>query len=129
VKAWRSSSSLRDPSGFQAWFDRILVNVCRDRLRVRRRVRLIPIDGALELEATRDPFRSIADRDQVLRVMATLDDDLRILIFLHYWADLTLDAVAARMGWPVGTVKSRLHRALAAMRGELASPLVPELDR
>ncbi len=32
VRAWQSVGSLRDPAGFQAWFDRILVNVCRDRL-------------------------------------------------------------------------------------------------
>jgi RNA polymerase sigma-70 factor (ECF subfamily) len=128
LRAWRSDSSLRDPAGFQAWFDRILVNVCRDRLRRRGKVRLIAIDGAVSVAATRDPFRNIADRDQVLRAMASLEDDLRILILLHYWADMTLDAVAERTGWPVGTVKSRLHRALAEMRSELASHLVPELD-
>jgi RNA polymerase sigma-70 factor (ECF subfamily) len=129
LRAWRSASSLRDPAGFQAWFDRILVNVCRDRLRQRGKVRLIPIDDALAVQAARDPFRNVADRDQILRAMASLDDDLRILILIHYWADLTLDDVAKRTGWPVGTVKSRLHRALAEMRSELANPLVPELDR
>jgi RNA polymerase sigma-70 factor (ECF subfamily) len=129
LRAWRSMPTLRDPAGFQAWFDRILVNVCRDRLRKRGKVRLIAIDDAVALEATGDQFRNVADRDQVLRVMASLEDDLRILIILHYWADLTLDGVAKRTGWPIGTVKSRLHRALAEMRSELASPLVPELDR
>lgn len=128
LRAWRSASSLRDPAGFQAWFDRILVNVCRDRLRQRGKVRLIAIDDAVAIEAARDPFRNVADRDQVLRVMASLDDELRILILLHYWADLTLDGVAKRMGWPIGTVKSRLHRALGEMRRELASPVVQEPD-
>ena len=129
LRAWRAASSLRDPAGFQAWFDRILVNVCRDRLRQRGKVRLIALDDAVSVEATRDPFRNIADRDQVLQVMASLEDDLRILILLHYWADLTLEGVAQRTGWPVGTVKSRLHRALGEMRSALANPLVPELDR
>jgi RNA polymerase sigma-70 factor (ECF subfamily) len=129
LRAWRSASSQRDPAGFQAWFDRILVNVCRDRLRKRGKVRLIAIDDAVAVAATRDPFRNIADRDQVLRAMTSLEDDLRILILLHYWADLTLESVAQRTGWPVGTVKSRLHRALAEMRTQLASPLVAEPDR
>jgi RNA polymerase sigma-70 factor (ECF subfamily) len=40
VRAWRSSGSLRDAASFQAWFDRILVNVCRDRLRRERRRRV-----------------------------------------------------------------------------------------
>ena len=37
VAAWKSWGSLRDPARFEAWFGRILVNVCRDRLRHRRR--------------------------------------------------------------------------------------------
>jgi RNA polymerase sigma-70 factor, ECF subfamily len=41
LRAWQSVASLRDPAGFHGWFDRILVNACRDRLRRRRHVRLI----------------------------------------------------------------------------------------
>jgi RNA polymerase sigma-70 factor (ECF subfamily) len=120
VRAWRSAGSLRDAATFQAWFDRILVNVCRDRLKHRGKVRQVVMDD--ELAATsRDPFKAILDRDEALRAMSVLDDDLRIVILLHYWADLTLEAVAARVGWPVGTVKSRLHRGLALMRAQLES--------
>jgi RNA polymerase sigma-70 factor (ECF subfamily) len=129
LRAWRSAASVRDPAGFQAWFDRILVNVCRDRIRQRGRVRLIAMDDAISAEMTRDPFRGIADRDGVLWAMAALEDDLRIVILLHYWADLTLDGVAERVGWPVGTVKSRLHRGLAAMRGRLNAAAFGETPR
>ncbi len=48
--------------------------------------------------------------------MAGLDADDRIVLILHYWADLTLDAVAERLGWPVGTVKTRLHHGLNEIR-------------
>jgi RNA polymerase sigma-70 factor (ECF subfamily) len=126
LRAWRSAASLRDPAGFQAWFDKILVNVCRDRLRERGKVRLLAIDDAVSVGAPRDPFRDVLDRDEVFRAMATLDDDLRIVIVLHYWADLTLEAVAARVGWPVGTVKSRLNRALTTMRGRMDAAAVAE---
>jgi RNA polymerase sigma-70 factor, ECF subfamily len=119
LRAWRSAASLRDPAGFQAWFDRILVNVCRDRLRRRGKVRLVEIDDAISIGSARDPFRTILDRDEVLRAMASLDDDHRIVIVLHYWADLTLEGVAERVGWPVGTVKSRLHRALEMIRSRM----------
>jgi RNA polymerase sigma-70 factor, ECF subfamily len=128
LRAWRSAASLRDPAGFQAWFDRILVNVCRDRLRRRGKVRMIAIDDAVFTSAERDPFRTIFDRDEVLRAMAALDDDQRIVIVLHYWADLTLEAVAERVGWPVGTVKSRLHRGLEAMRNQMSISPIQELD-
>ncbi len=130
LRAWRSSASLRDSRTFQAWFDRILLNVCRDRLRWRGRVRPIAMDeGVAGIGAERDPFRAIFDRDEVFRAMATLDDDLRIVIVLHYWSDLTLEAVALRVGWPIGTVKSRLHRALALMRSRLQSTTVVEVPK
>lgn len=128
LRAWRAAASLRDPAGFQAWFDRILVNVCRDRLRRRGKVRLVELDEAQSISAVRDPFRTFLDRDEVLRAMASLDEDHRIVIVLHYWADLTLDAVAERVGWPVGTVKSRLHRALATMRSRLDRVAVSEVQ-
>ena len=114
-RAWRSLGSLRDPDGFRPWFDRILVNVCRDRLRRRRRVRFIPLDGTVGIVQPGDPFRAVLDRDEVLGRLGSLDADERIVVVLHYWADLTLVAVAERLGWPIGTVKSRLHRALDTM--------------
>src|SRR3954453_10171659 len=59
LRAWRSAASLRDPAGFQAWFDTILVNVCRDRLRRRGTVRLLTVDGAVSIGVSRDPFRDV----------------------------------------------------------------------
>ena len=127
LRAWRAADTLRDPAGFGAWFDRILVNVCRDRLRRRSKVRLIALDDAGSTPSQGDPIRAVLDRDEVLRALDGLDDDLRIVLRLHYWADLTLDAVAARVGWPVGTVKSRLHRGLVQMRDQIGEPHAAEV--
>lgn len=126
-RAWTSLDRLRDPEGFQPWFDRILVNGCRDRLRRRRRVRFIPLEPALGRSEPSDPFRQVLDQDQILRLMHALPDDERIVVVLHYWADLTLQAVADRVGWPIGTVKSRLHRALERMRPPAPVPASPDV--
>ncbi len=121
LRAWRSAGSLRDMTHVEAWLDRILVNVCRDRLRRRQTVRFIVLtDGAAGRSA--DPFQSILDRDEVLRAMNHLDADQRIVVVLHYWAGLTLSDIAERMAWPAGTVKSRLHNALERMRRRIVSP-------
>jgi DNA-directed RNA polymerase specialized sigma24 family protein len=80
-----------------------------------RRIRFIPLDGTAELVHAGDPFGAILDRDEVLGKLNLLDADERIVIVLHYWADLTLVSVSQRLGWPIGTVKSRLHRALDKM--------------
>jgi RNA polymerase sigma-70 factor, ECF subfamily len=119
VRAWRSVGSLRDPAGFQAWFDRILVNICRDRLRRRRRIVFNPLDPDSVEPDHADPFQAVLNRDLVVRAMARLGPDERLVIVLHYWADLTLEGVAERLGWPVGTVKSRLHHGLKQIRSVL----------
>jgi RNA polymerase sigma-70 factor (ECF subfamily) len=120
VRAWRASTTLRDPARFDAWFDRILINVCRDRLRRRGKVRLVTLDGAAGTVVVEDPFHRVYADDELLGAMRTLGDDERVVLILHFWADLTLEAVGARLDCPVGTVKSRLHRGLKAMRGQLA---------
>jgi RNA polymerase sigma factor (sigma-70 family) len=130
LRAWRALDTLRDPAGFQAWFDRILVNVCRDRLRRRARIRFLPLDegGPGGTASIADPFRVVLDRDETLRALAALDPDERLVVVLHYWADLPLADVAARTGWPLGTVKSRLHRALGKVGRELGARVAGDVD-
>jgi DNA-directed RNA polymerase specialized sigma24 family protein len=53
------------------------------------------------------------------RAIARLDADHRIVVVLRYWADLSVDEIAARLDVPSGTVKSRLHYALRSMRPRL----------
>jgi len=119
VRAWDRVGSLKDPAGFQAWFDRILVNVCRDRLRRSRIVRFVPVDAEAADQPAADAYdRLISERD-LLAAIERLDIDLRIAVVLRYWADLTVDDIADRVGIPAGTVKSRLHRAIGQMRAGL----------
>lgn len=118
VRGWRSAASLRDPSRVDAWLDGILVNVCRDRMRRRKLVRFIVLDDGVTGPVL-DPFQAVIDRDEVARAMRSLDADQRIVVALHYWDGVTLEGVADRLGWPLGTVKSRLHRALQQMRASL----------
>ena len=122
VRAWSAYPSLRRDEDFQAWFDRILVNVCRDRMRRRRVVRFVPMVDEHSQRPSGDPFAELIAGDELLRAMETLDADLRTVIVLRYWADLTVDEIARRSGWRSGTVKSRLHRALAQMKQRLQSP-------
>jgi len=130
IAAWRGWSTLRDPDRFEAWFSRIVVNACRDRLRSRRRrpiVELTPdrIGEAVGL-ARQNGIESVASRDALARAFAVLDPDERIVIVLRFWRDLTIDGIAERTGTPSGTVKSRLHHALGRLRTALT---IAENDR
>ncbi len=116
LRAWSALGSLRDPAGFQAWFDRILVNVCRDRLRRRKRIQFIDIEGAGEMSSGADPFRVFIERDAILQAMTGMRDECRAVVVLHYWADLPLAEIGARLALPLGTVKSRLSEGREHLR-------------
>jgi RNA polymerase sigma-70 factor (ECF subfamily) len=120
TSAWRQRASLRDADKFEAWFTRILVNVCRDRLRRKTRARHIVNEMAPEPVA--DPARAALDRDALGRALSALDPDMRIVVILRFWMDLTVDDIAERLGIPAGTVKSRLHSSMRQLR-----PAVEEL--
>ena len=122
LRAWTSLKALRDPSGFQAWFDRILVNVCRDRMRRRSRIRFIDIEGTPEQTASGDPFGAFIERDAILGAMRGMRDECRQVVVLHYWADLPLHEIGSRLGMPLGTVKSRLHEGREHMRKSAGRP-------
>jgi RNA polymerase sigma-70 factor (ECF subfamily) len=118
--AWQQRRSLRDPDKLEAWLSRILINKCRDRLRSRGRsrdrVRSIEL---VALPAVADGSHTTADRDELGRALESLNPDQRIVVILRFWADLTVDAIADRLGVPPGTVKSRLHHSLNALRSTL----------
>jgi RNA polymerase sigma-70 factor, ECF subfamily len=121
-RAWRSWGSLRDRQQFDAWFGRILLNVCRDRLRRRRRVAVVEVRGEppdAEDEASTAAFRGVDDRARMLDALAVLSADERIAIVLRYEADLTVPEIARLTGTKEGTIKARLHRALGRLRDRL----------
>lgn len=129
LRAWRAAASLRSVDGFDAWFDRILLNVCRDRLRRRTRIRWIALDRDAQDGVASDPFCRVLEHDALLGALEALDRDERAIVVLHYWGDLPLDEVARRMGTPLGTVKSRLHRALEHLRRHETSARSGEAGR
>lgn len=115
ILAWQRWSSLRDPERFPAWFQRILVNVCRDRMR-RRRLRPIAVDPGDPPGP--DPFAGSPERAALRDALARLSPDHRTVVVLRFFADLGVDEIAERTGERSGTVKSRLHYALSSLRAE-----------
>ncbi|MDP8904854.1 MAG: RNA polymerase sigma factor [Chloroflexota bacterium] len=125
VRAWRDLRGLRDPDRFDAWLHRLLVNACRDQLRRRRR-RVIEVEMSelVEPEAP-DPFARGLARDEMERAFRRLSADQRAVIVLHYYLDLPLPEAAPLLGIPLGTAKSRLHRAVQAMKSALERDASP----
>lgn len=119
VIAWRDLRALRDPERFDAWLQRLLINVCiRHAARERRRVanlRVLSIEGP----AAPDDLLAVADRDQLERGFRRLSADQRVVLTLHHFAGYAPSEIAEILGIPPGTVRSRLHNAHRAMRAAL----------
>jgi RNA polymerase sigma-70 factor (ECF subfamily) len=120
VIAWRDLRALRDPDRFDAWLQKVLINVCiRHAGRERRRVanlRALPIDGPV---APDPDIITIADRDQLERGFRRLSADQRVVLTLHHFSGYAPSEIAEILGIPPGTVRSRLHNAHRAMRAAL----------
>jgi len=115
IAAWRDLRSLRDPDRFDAWVHRLTVRSCIS-VAERQRRRLEVDVSAIEPVDRVDVATSVADRELLDRALQALDPQRRALVVLHVYAGFPLPEVAAMLGMPLGTAKSRLSRALAALR-------------
>ena len=104
---------LRDPERFAAWFQRILVNVCRDRMRRRHLRQIVPES---QDHRSVDPFDGHAERTVLHQALERLTPEHRMVVVLRFFADLSIDDIAERTGERAGTVKSRMHYALSGLR-------------
>lgn len=129
VSMWRNLPRLRDPSRFDAWSCRILVNACYSEARSARRW-LPAIDPERDEDAgSATALSGVVYRDQLERGFRRLPIDQRAVVVLHHYLDLPLQKVAEVLDIPVGTVHSRLHRAMGALRAALeADARLPEAE-
>ena len=119
IRAWRDLPGLRDPDRFDAWLHRLIVNACLDLVRRRKR-RVIEVElSPIDLPTASDTAGALADRQVLHDALARLDPGHRAVVALHYLLGVPLPEVAVSLGIPLGTAKSRLHRALGLMRASL----------
>lgn len=127
VKVWQNLPKLKNPACFEAWLMRILVRTAWQYCR--RRGSEQPVGEVLE------PVTEAADegsepsglllaserRDRLWLAVNRLDIKQRTVIILHYYNEMSVQEIAAAIGVPVGTVKSRLFAARRTLRRELGS--------
>ena len=119
VAAWRDLSALRDPDRFDAWLRRLLVRACYREARQARSNPTIDVHVPSIEPTVGDGSIALAARDEIERGFRRLDPDQRAVLVLHYYVGLPVPEVADALGIPVGTAKSRLHRATRALRSAL----------
>lgn len=125
VRAHDAGPGFRGERGLRTWLLRITANLCRDRLR-RRRFTAGSLDGPVPIHDAALRFEPVADWDAALdqarvsaaleQAIAALPDEQREAVLLRHRLELSYEDMSDALGVPLGTIKSRLARALAALR-------------
>ena len=116
VLAWRDIRALREPGAWEAWLYRLTIRACHRSASVHRHHDVAELSPDDVPHVEHDFAGALGDRDRLRRQLQRLPMDQRTVIVLHFYLDLPLSDAAQILGVPIGTAKSRLHRALEQMR-------------
>jgi RNA polymerase sigma-70 factor (ECF subfamily) len=131
VRVIRALGTYREETKLTTWLYRLVVNVCLDELRRRKRP-VDSLDGNGSWDEDEEPaHQRVADRDRwtqpetslelresagdLRRALASIGRAQRLALTLHYFEDLSDAEIAKVMGVPVNTVKSHIHRGKAKL--------------
>ena len=124
VRIYRFAPKFSAKNGtFRAWSLTILMNVARTRYQKQAKERgtFAKLEDAhYESLAAPDEHSDFLDKDEVISVLAHVDDDTAEILTLAYIEDVPYQDIAERKGTSVGAIKARVHRAKAAVRNALA---------
>lgn len=133
IKAYRALDGFKGNSAFYTWLYRISINTAKNYLVARSRrpasqdidVSDAEVFGHADRLSERDTPEAMLEseeiRDTVIHTIQTLPEDLRTAIMLRELEGMTYEDIAQTMECPVGTVRSRIFRARAAIEQQLAS--------
>jgi RNA polymerase sigma-70 factor (ECF subfamily) len=127
LSAYRAIGQFRGEANFSTWLYRIALNhaATRRKSATLRQKRLVPLEGTdLVDEGQAGPAESLETkelRESVQRALSDLDPEDAAVILLRDLQDVSYEDAARVLKIPVGTVKSRLHRARQALKARLTA--------
>ncbi|MHC4623813.1 MAG: RNA polymerase sigma factor [Planctomycetota bacterium] len=112
VSVIKGLNKLQNPSLFVSWLFRILTNKCVDRMREKQKQERLLKNANIK----HDSSEISNENEHLSQAIQGLSDEHRVLIMLRFGQGLQIGQIAAMLNIAEGTVKSRLHRALARLR-------------
>jgi RNA polymerase sigma-70 factor (ECF subfamily) len=134
LRALRGFDTFEPGTNFRAWFFRILMNRFYSDYRKERRhqedveledvpsVYLFRQSAALGLDRAGDPLATTLGRletEQVREALDALPEEFRVVATLYFFDELRYEEIAQAVDVPIGTVRSRLHRARRLLQKRL----------
>jgi len=120
-KAYISIRKLKEISFFNTWLTRILINTSLDCINKNSRVL------SFEENLNSNTGIIIKDDDQIIDLKVAVDKlhgEYKTIVILKYFQDMTLVEIAKILQCPLGTVKTRLHKALGELKLDLKEELL-----
>lgn len=129
IRAYRGASSIRRRGAVGSWLYRITLNRARDELRRAGRRRESPWEAldpahpsARAPGTTEAAVESKEIQGQLRRALARMREEHRTPLVLREIEGMAYSEIAVLLGWPVGTVKTRIHRGRLELRSFLREP-------
>ena len=117
LRAWRNAAVLEESRGsVRSWLFTVARNIVIDEWRSKRTRREIPTDDLGELPSTGDRTDELLLSWVVAEALTRLSDEHRAVLLECYYRGRSVAEASRRLGVPEGTVKSRTHYALRALR-------------
>ena len=110
LTAFKNFGQLKTEASFKAWILGIARHKCNDYFREKSKDLEIPIEELNEFGLSQTRFGYV-ENNTVSDVLEALGDKDKQILYLSYWKELPQTEIAARLGIPIGTVKSRLYTA------------------
>ena len=126
LTAFERGGEIRDERALRAWLFRVATNKA---LGLKRRsVRVVHLDAVPDRADPRDLAATSSTRVALLAGVADLTPQVRAALVLRYYADLSVEEVAAALGKSPNTIKAQLQTGLDRLRIHLADPIGASLE-
>lgn len=106
--AYKNLDSLKEEKYFSTWIIRIMINKCYDIIRKNKKVAYI--NEKMEVQDN-GYYEMYCEESELEMTLNKIDNDLRTVVVLYYYDDLSISQISEVLNIPEGTVKSRLSRA------------------
>ena len=114
LQAYINIKDLRQDEYFKTWLIKILINKCNALLKKNKKIL------NLDVNTSKNDKVEQSDRLELKDSINSLDSDLRIIIILYYYEDMSIKDISESLNIPQGTIKSRLSRARSKLKEMLS---------
>lgn len=115
-RAFKNIHKVKQPEYVKTWLIRIMINYCLDE--IRRKKRTVPVADVYE--DLKEEDQDATTKLDIENHLQKLNGNYQLIIVLKYYHQYTLTEIAESLDMPLGTVKTRLNRALERLREQMA---------